>query len=431
MDNIILKSLSAENFASFAERITFTTEADVSKKEHLDNTFASGDARYNKVSFLYGSNGSGKTFFCKIIIEIQRLLIWSPLTTTDTSQLLSIPKLSEMSVPAKTFAFDTSYQEKPTWFEIEIIIDGTTYHYEFATKGKLIEYELLTKKHRRREKLLERTSPGFKDITLRSELKSFEPAKRAVKEEALCLPIAAMLNNPLADRIVAAIQGIKVANMTAGRLDPVNPKETFSEERLKKYMSIVQKADPTIREIQVSFEEEEVARQKIETDDFENREFIAKTTKVGIDSRHAVYENGQETSRAAITFFADESLGTIKLFTALPYLFDVLETGGALIIDELENGLHLSLAKEIIRLFMSEESNPKHAQLICTSHQPLLVDGDYRRDQVWIATKDSFGKSSLRRMSEFKTSRAKVNLANRLMEGAFGCNPDQFFHNYT
>ena len=32
MENLILKSLSAENFASFAEPITFTTEADLSKK---------------------------------------------------------------------------------------------------------------------------------------------------------------------------------------------------------------------------------------------------------------------------------------------------------------------------------------------------------------------------------------------------------------
>ena len=70
-----------------------------------------------------------------------------------------------------------------------------------------------------------------------------------------------------------------------------------------------------------------------------------------------------------MTFFAEESLGTVKLFTALPYLYDILESGGVLVIDEIENGLHLSLAKEIIGLFTNEESNPNHAQLICTSHQ--------------------------------------------------------------
>ena len=76
-----------------------------------------------------------------------------------------------------------------------------------------------------------------------------------------------------------------------------------------------------------------------------------------MDTAHAVYENGEETSSTPISFFAEESLGTVKLFTALPYLFDVLESGGILFIDEIENGLHLSLAKEIIKLFINEETN--------------------------------------------------------------------------
>lgn len=67
MDNIVLKSLSAENFASFAERVTFTTEADASKKENLGNTFTEGDLRFNKVSFIYGANGSGKTYFARFL----------------------------------------------------------------------------------------------------------------------------------------------------------------------------------------------------------------------------------------------------------------------------------------------------------------------------------------------------------------------------
>ena len=431
MNNTILKSLSVENFTSFADRITFTTETDISKKEFLNNTFESRDMMFNKVSFLYGANGSGKTFFCKIIREIQRLLDWSPLLAMNNSQLLSLPQFKEIDAPVKQFMFDVAYQERPSKFAIEIVLDETTYYYEFSVREKKIESELLTKKYRRTEKLLERTSSLYKDIVLRSELKDFENKKQAVKEEALCLPVAALLNNSLASKIVDAIQGIQVVSMTAARLKPTKSKESFSEERLRKYINILQKADPTLRDIKVSFEEEEIDRQKIETDDFENREIIATKTTVGVDTAHAVYENGKETSSTPMTFFAEESLGTVKLFTALPYLYDILESGGVLVIDEIENGLHLSLAKEIIGLFTNEESNPNHAQLICTSHQPLLVSGEYRRDQVWITSKDLYGKSSLHRMSDLKTSRAKVNLTNRIIEGAFGCNPEMFFENNT
>lgn len=433
MDNVILKSLSAENFASFAERIEFSTETDSGKKEHLENTFTVEDMRFNKVSFLYGANGSGKTFFCKILREIQRILALSPLiTATNSAQFLATPQIKGMDAPVRPFAFDTQYQDKPTTFGIGIVLSGVSYHYEFSIQGKTVVREILTKKFRRTEKLIERTSSSFKDILLRSDLKGFEPTKQTVKPEALCLPVAAMLNNPLAARLNAVICGIQVVSMAAGRLNPINPQKTFTEERIAKYIRIIQKADPTIRDISVSTSEEEIARQKIDTDDFENREIIAKKMTVSVDTKHAVYSNGEEQdSQVPITFFAEESLGTIKLFTALPYLYDVLEMGGVLIIDELENGLHLSLAKEIISLFSSEESNPNHAQLICTSHQPLLLDGDYRRDQVWVATKDSVGKSLLHRLSELQTPRAKVNLTAQILKGAFGCNPQQFFDSNT
>ena len=67
MSTAVLKSISAENFASFANKVTFTCVADGSKKESAMNTFEAGEDVINKVSYVYGSNGSGKTFFCKIL----------------------------------------------------------------------------------------------------------------------------------------------------------------------------------------------------------------------------------------------------------------------------------------------------------------------------------------------------------------------------
>ncbi len=432
MGNAVLKALYAENFAAFAERVVFTTEANLSKKEHLEeNTFEVGDSRYNKVSFLYGANGSGKTYFCKILREIQRLIKYSPFAFAGNAEFFAHPQFKGLDAPVQPFAFGTEYQSRPTYLGIDIIIDGITYHYEFGIQGKTIVREVLTKKHRRTEILLDRTSPSFNDIVLRSELKQFDLLKDCVKEETLCLPIAALLNNDLAEEIVYAIQDIQIINMTAAHLAPANAENSFCEERLNKYLSVLQKADPTLSEITVSFEEKEIGREKVDSNDFENREVIAKKMVVAVSTVHTIDDNGVPTQGTPISFFADESLGTVKLFTALPFIFDALENGEVLVVDELENGLHLSLAKEIVDLFTNETTNPNNAQLICTSHQPLLLDGDFRRDQVWVTHKDDHGKCELRRMSEFKTTRAKVNLTNRIIEGALGCNPSRFFDNYT
>lgn len=431
MRKVVFKSLTVENFVTFADKICFTTEIEAGKKENLHNAFECYDSFFNKVSFLYGANGSGKTYFCKAIREIQRILALSPLMTVEDKGFLGLPQFKGINSEVKPFAFEVSYQDKPTKFSIEIIIDDILYHYEFSIKKREILYELLTKRKRRTEILIERSSSDFKDITLYSQLKEFENNKHTVKSAALCLPIAALLNNRVAGSIVEAINQIHVINMTAANLSSINNKSSFSDERKIKYLNVLKRADPTLREMSISFEEEEVVRQEIDNDDFENRSIIATKTTVGVSTTHAVYSEGEEIESTPISFFGDESLGTIKLFTVLPHLYDVLEKGGVLVIDEVENGLHLSLVKEIINLFVNEFSNPNYAQLICTSHQPLLIDGDFRRDQVWVTSKNSFGKSSLHRMSELKTSRAKVNLANRILEGAFGCNPDCFFENNT
>ena len=428
MGTTVLKSISAENFASFAEKVTFTCVADGSKKEYAMNTFESGDEVINKVSYVYGSNGSGKTFFCKILREIQRMIALSPLSMMKSSQIKALFPSEELLKPIPKFAFDIAYQELPTTLGIDMIIDDVTYHYEFSVLEQKIVHELLTKKYRRTEKILERTSPSFQDITVKSELKGFEDTKRVVKEDALCLVMAAMLNNDFANMLVDAIKEINIFNMTSPRLNP-GELEAFSEERIEKYVKILKKADPTNRGMQVKYEEEEVARQKVDSDDFENREIIQTKTTVGVKTEHALYDHGIEIESGTdqIDFFRDESLGTVKLFTTLPHLFDVLEKGGILVLDEIENSLHPALVKEMISLFINEESNPYHAQLICTTHQPLLVSENVKRDQIWILSKDEFGKSSLKRLSDKSFSRTKVNLTNKILEGALGCNPEKFF----
>lgn len=325
MNNTVLKTLYAENYAPFADRINFTTMIDSSKKEFMENTFKIGDNLYNKVSYIYGANGSGKTFFCKILREIQRLIAWSPLTAVNNAQLLSMPQFKGMDNPVSTFAFDTSYKDKPTFFGIEIVIDETIYNYQFSILGKMVQSELLTKKYRRTEKLLDRTSPSFKTIELHSEFKDFNSTKQVVKDEALCLPMMAFLNNELATKIVDAISEINIFNMAAPRLKPAESIESFSDERMKKYVNVLKKADPTLRKMSVSVKEEETARQRIDDDDFENKEIITTKTTVAVKSEHAVFDNGIETTSTPIEFFQDESLGTAKLFTTLPQLFDVIE----------------------------------------------------------------------------------------------------------
>lgn len=296
MQKIILKSVMAENFASFANRVVFTCVADESKKEYQMNTFQAGEDTINKVSYVYGANGSGKTFFCKILREFQKMILLSPLYTIKDLQTGVLSKEFKKQIPY--FIFDIEHEEIPITLGADFIIEDVTYHYEFSILKQKIIHELLTRKYRRTEKILERTSPNYQDITLKSELKSFESMKNVVKENMLCLTMAFVLNNELANTLVDAIKEIKILNMAVPHLGARNP-EAFSKERIQKYVKILQKADPTIREIQVQCKEEEVLRQKLKSDDFENKEVIRTKTTVEVKSKHALYQDGIEIDTVA------------------------------------------------------------------------------------------------------------------------------------
>lgn len=59
-----------------------------------------------------------------------------------------------------------------------------------------------------------------------------------------------------------AIKSVQVVNMAAAKTNPPDVKVAFSKERIEKYVNILKKADPTIQNLDVSFEEKELSRKK-------------------------------------------------------------------------------------------------------------------------------------------------------------------------
>lgn len=427
MNSPILKSIYAANFGPFAEKVDFTLEAEKGKKEYMENTFETENGIFDKVAYIYGGNGTGKSFLCRILRQIQSIIMLSPILASGNNQLIDSGVFKNIIDSVPNFKFETSYNDKPTLLGLCIVIGKTAYTYEFTIKNGIIQTERLQKKYRRTETILERTSPSYTDIRLKSELASFETNLKVVKEEVLCLSMASFLNNSFAMQLIAAIREIPVLNMASLRVGMNIDEEAFSENRLDKYTRVLQKADPTMKELKVSFKEKKIERQKFNPDDFENKEIIMATAKIDVQSSHKVYKDGEVISTVKMPFFETESSGTIKLFTVLPHLFNILEQGGTLILDEIENGLHSNLVKDLVQLFYDEETNPYHAQLICTTHDVGLIEKGVRRDQIWIINKNEVGRSSMNRASRFLEVRGTANLKQKYLEGAFGKVPTSFF----
>ena len=111
------------------------------------------------------------------------------------------------------------------------------------------------------------------------------------------------------------------------------------------------------------------------------------------------------------------------MLAILPVLFEALESGSPFVVDELENGLHPNVVQRILELFKSSETNPYNSQLICTTHNISLAEKNVRRDQVWVISKDSCGKSSMQRISDYPGTRTTDNIAEKYLYRAFGSIP--------
>lgn len=428
MKNTILKSISATNFGPFNGTIAFDMETSVPKGQIINNhTFIAGDnQQFNKVAYIYGANGSGKSNFCKIILQIQRAIMLSPIRASNNPQLIDmLPFKDELSANRNHFMFDVSSQDRATSYSVQILIDDVLYTYSFSVdENHDILAEKLLKKKRRTEVILDRTSPNYESITLKSELKSFQNNINVVKDNALCLSMASFLNNNLATLIVSTITNIQVVNMAAMRgLSNLN-EDTFSTEKKEKYLSLLKSADPTLKDIQVEFNEEKVEKRPLDSDDFENRSVVLKSVRVDVKSTHNIYDNHKAVERSVLPFLQIESNGTIKLFNILPVIFDTLSTGDILIVDEIENGLHPTIVKRLIELFYDPKTNPYNAQLICTTHNILLINEAVQRDEVWLMDKNDFGESTIKHISDFTGLRNYEKLGQKMIEGAFGAMPN-------
>lgn len=428
MKNAILKSISATNFGPFNGTIEFDMETSVPKGQIIDNhTFGAGDnQQFNKIAYIYGANGSGKSNFCKIILQIQRAIMLSPIRASNNPQLLDmLPLKDELAVQRNYFKFDVSGKGRVTSYSIQVLIDDVLYTYSFSiAENNDVVSEKLTKKKRRTETILERTSPKFESITLKSELKSFHDNVHVVKDNALCLSMASFLNNKLATTIVATITNIQVVNMAAMRGLSNLSEETFSAEKKEEYLRILKSADPTLEDIQVEFNEKKVEKHSLDSDDLENRAVVLKSVRVDVKSTHSIYDNHKTVSQSELPFLQIESNGTIKLLDILPTIFDTLSTGNILIVDEIENGLHPTVVKKMIELFYNPETNPHNAQLICTTHNILLINEAVQRDEVWLMDKNEYGESSMKHISDIPGLRSYDKLGQKMIEGAFGAMPN-------
>jgi hypothetical protein len=118
-----------------------------------------------------------------------------------------------------------------------------------------------------------------------------------------------------------------------------------------------------------------------------------------------------------------ESTGTHRLFALAGIWLDIIAKGHVVGIDELDTSLHPAIVMELLRLLFTTGNVASRAQIIFTTHNPLLLDTTLlRRDQVWFTEKDAEGEGRLYPLTDY-APRKEESLVRGYLSGRYGAVP--------
>lgn len=121
-------------------------------------------------------------------------------------------------------------------------------------------------------------------------------------------------------------------------------------------------------------------------------------------------------------YFDEESAGTKRFIEIFPRIHYALETGGIVMIDEIDTDLHPLLLPELFRWFSDSHRNSKGAQLFFTAHNPALLD-DLEKEQVFLTEKTSGQPTHVYGVRDIRGLRREPSLMKKYLAGELGAVP--------
>ncbi len=384
---------TTRNFLSFKDETTLSLAAS-SLKEKLtdadDIVFESKGANLPllKSAIVYGANASGKSNLIKALDFFK----WFVINSSKEIQ-------SKELIQVESFRLSRETENEPSYFEIIFANDDFMFRYGFELDEKLIHSEwLYQKSNKRKAKEVELFLRDGSDFEIHPKFAVGRELveKKMVRNNALLLSIAAQFNESVSGEIMEWLNNTTIV--------------TGSSDENIWDLATRQIDNPAMRKRIVDFSR----YADLGIDD------IHKINDMVVSSHKQYDENGKEDSTVTFPFRKNESEGTIKYFSLAYPILDALDNGKRLIIDEFDSKMHPLLTSRIISLFNSATTNPKNAQLICTTHDTNLLNASlFRRDQIWFTQKDGYGASKLYSLVEYKV-RSTAHFEKEYLMGKYG-----------
>lgn len=396
----MLINFTVKNYRSFQQERTFSMEAS-SIKEHKESVINKGKYRLLPLAVFYGANSGGKSNFIQAI-------------STMRSMVRRSVRLNEGDVlPYDPFALDEDSHSLPTLFEIQFIKGEVLFRYGFEyDKTSIISEWLYEKQFGEKEYELFMRSRDLIEVS-RKRFPEGLGKEDLTNSNRLFLSLVAQLKGEKSNSVMGWFGD---CNVLSG-IDS----EWYEDFTLRMFLEHLDGADQaqeffqtlqlgftrfSVRKIDIPKEALDSAPKSIRSQLEKN---IAKGSFVEPLTTHNIYDrDGHVIGERNFRKNQMESEGTKKVIEISGPIFDTINEGKTLIIDELDAKLHPLLTRNIVLMFMDPEQNRSGAQLIFATHDTNLLDLEVvRRDQIWFAEKDKVESTDIYSLVEFKDEDGK------------------------
>jgi hypothetical protein len=345
------------------------------------------------VAAIFGANASGKSN----LVNALAYMVNTALNSDRTAEL-------GYFVNRHPFRLDRTAFSEPSWYDLDIVLDGVRYTYGFGVDSTGVAEEWLHRYPSNRKQIVfERAKNRYRFGTTVGA--DFNKAASITPSNILFITVSARYHQPDVHPVFRWLRHASFSER--GPAVPFNNIDLAefiaNENRRLRVLELLQFADFGIADIEIV-----------------NTGVSQDGTPVNI-LRFKMIGSGHNDFN-----FFDQSSGTQAFLNQVPAVLRCLETGGLMVIDELESNLHPNLAARIVSLFQHARTNPYGAQLLFTTHNTSLLGGGggvLKRDQVWFVEKShETGSSKVYPLSDFKP-RDKENTERRYLGGSYGAVP--------
>lgn len=369
------------NMFSFRDEVTLDLQAakiQTKKARELEgNLFSVDGEQMLKSVALFGANASGKSNVIKAIRVCVNMVRSSHNYNVDTRFAIS------------PFKFE-DYANKPSSFYIRFLLNGVEYEYSFSFMHDEIITETLYYYPNGRKSLVfsrdESRGTEKKDIyEFKTVIKRpFDVADNTSKK-TLYISRASQMDREIAQKIFLFFCNDIVLDYQVANIDSL---DNLFKERKEQMLEVLRTADSDIIDFKIQ--------------------------------NNAITTFHRTNPSVAFDFETEESEGTKTLFRMMVRMIGIIHEGKMLLVDEIDNSLHIQLVEFVIGMF----NHSDHAQLIYTTHNTHLLNTDFqRRDQVYFVNKREDGSSDLYSLFDFKDFRDTLDMEKAYLQGRFDAIP--------